>query len=738
MTGSVNSYTTNYKFKLINFNTGPWHDLEWSNWREVDALIYTYFNIANVQGIWANSTAYTAGQRVIDAVVSRVFQCDVNHTSAATPTTFSADRLTHPTYWSDIGVAPEYLGAWATTTAYLANQYVSNGHQYAVCVVDHTSGTFATDVTSGYWEILADLTPSVNAASASASAASASELAAAASEATAISSASTATTNAGLTAADVISTAADRIAVAADKLTVAADALTVAADKGIVAADKATVAADKATVASDKSAANTSAGNAATSETNAAASAVAAAASASSINLPSPIGKSLNYLRQKITEDGFEYRTPAEVRSDIGAGTGSGSVTSVVASTGLTGGTITVSGTIAVDVGTTANKIVQLDGSAKLPAIDGSQLTNLPASAGSPAFKNLIIGGDFTTNPWQRGTSFPALGGFKYFADRWLHGGATSVWTFQQTADAPTTAQAGVSAKYCLEALCTSGAAAGASDVEIIRQKVEAYNFASLGWGSANATSVTLSFWVKSNVTGTYSVRICNAAIDRVYITTFTVNASATWEKKTITFAGDTTGTWNPTLNGVGLDFHIALLAGSTFGGATPNAWGSANLYAATGQVNAGAATNNYFRLALVQLEAGTSATSFEALPVDEVLARCMRYFETCATGIVKGASGYFIDHFTTGLSSIPNNYTYGRIRYKVVKRATATISYWGSAGTAGVAVNYAGSTDYAANSATTNSNNEMAFETRNTSGSALTANTNGDIYINWQADAEL
>jgi hypothetical protein len=400
MTGSVNSYTTNYKFKLINFNTGPWHDLEWANWREVDALIYTYFNISNVQGIWANSTAYTVGQRVIDDVVSRVFQCDVDHTSAASPTTFAQDRVAHATYWSDIGVAPEYVGAWATATDYLANQYITNGHQYAVCTTDHTSGTYATDVTSGYWEILADLTTSVDAAAASASAASASELAAAASETAAGVSASSAANDAGLTAADAIATAADRIAVAADKATVIANAATVAADVITVAADKATVAADKATVAADKIAAAASAFAADASADAAALSEAAAAASAASINLPASTGKALNFLRQNAGETALEYRTPTQVRSDIGAGTGSGDM---VASAYPTLVSLEGLSRVAGDIlyATAADTLVRL-----AKGTDGQVLT---LASGIPSWATAAGGGKLTLIQSQTASSSASL-----------------------------------------------------------------------------------------------------------------------------------------------------------------------------------------------------------------------------------------------------------------------------------------------------------------------------------------
>ncbi len=99
---AVSALTTNYKFKLIDFDSVTWHDDNYDNWREVDALLFNFIQLTGVQGVWAISTAYVIGDRVIDGTDSTIWEVFVNHTSASSGT-FAADRLTNPTYWSQIG-----------------------------------------------------------------------------------------------------------------------------------------------------------------------------------------------------------------------------------------------------------------------------------------------------------------------------------------------------------------------------------------------------------------------------------------------------------------------------------------------------------------------------------------------------------------------------------------------------------------------------------------------------------
>jgi hypothetical protein len=276
-------------------------------------------------------------------------------------------------------------------------------------------------------------------------------------------------------------------------------------------------------------------------------------------------------------------------------------------------------------VGTAANNLVQLDGTAKLPAVDGSLLTNLPASA-SPAFKNLIIGGDFTTNPWQRGTSFTSPANGSYVADRFVASTTGSgVFDVLKTADAPTASQAGMYTQHCLHMdVTTADASIGATDFYAVQQRIEGLNAGHLGFGRVGAQSVMLSFWHKHTKTGTHSVAILNSAEDRSYVAEYAQAVADTWEKATITIAGDTSGTWLNT-TGIGLYVFFPLAMGSNYTAAA-GAWSASGKYASANQVNNLDNVANNFKIALVQLEAGASATTFEALPVDVVLARCQRY----------------------------------------------------------------------------------------------------------------
>lgn len=95
--------TTNFNFKLIDFDISTWHDDEYDNWREVDALLFAFLQLSNVLGVWTNSIAYVIGDRLIDGASGRIWECQVAHTSAASPTLFVADRAANPTFWTEIG-----------------------------------------------------------------------------------------------------------------------------------------------------------------------------------------------------------------------------------------------------------------------------------------------------------------------------------------------------------------------------------------------------------------------------------------------------------------------------------------------------------------------------------------------------------------------------------------------------------------------------------------------------------
>lgn len=249
-------------------------------------------------------------------------------------------------------------------------------------------------------------------------------------------------------------------------------------------------------------------------------------------------------------------------------------------------------------------------------------ILNYPSS-----FKNKLIGGDFTTNPWQRGTSFAAIGSDAYSADRWVYGlSGTAVVSALKTADAPTATQAGIFTQHCLHVdVTTADAAIEAGDQYFVGQRVEGLNAASFGFGQAGTRNVTISFWHKHTKTGVNCVAIRNGASDRSYVGEYTQDVADTWERAEITIPVDTTGTWLYD-TGIGLNITFALAAGTNFQTAA-NTWAAGNFVATANQVNNLDSTANDFKLALIQLEAGSTATAFETRSIGQEMALCQRYF---------------------------------------------------------------------------------------------------------------
>jgi hypothetical protein len=159
-----------------------------------------------------------------------------------------------------------------------------------------------------------------------------------------------------------------------------------------------------------------------------------------------------------------------------------------------------------------------------------------------------------------------------------------------------------------------------------IAQNIEGFNVADLGWGTANAQSITISFWVRSSLTGTFGGALNNSGASRSYPFTYTISAANTWEQKTITIAGDTSGTWL-TDNGVGVTVAFGLGAGATRSG-TAGTWASSWFQSATGAVSVVGTNGATFNITGVQLEAGPVATPFERRPYGTELALCQRYFQ--------------------------------------------------------------------------------------------------------------
>ena len=204
-------------------------------------------------------------------------------------------------------------------------------------------------------------------------------------------------------------------------------------------------------------------------------------------------------------------------------------------------------------------------------------------------------------------------------------------------------------------------------DFYMILQRIEGYNVADLGFGTANAKTVTLSFWVRSSLTGTFGGSLRNSAGDRSYPFTYTISVANTWELKSVTIAGDTTGTWLTT-NGIGLIVQFGLGVGSTYSG-TAGAWAATNYVSATGATSVVGTNGATFYITGVQLEQNTSATPFERRLYNQELANCQRYYWKM-TAYNSGGGAYA--GLASGVASITTG-TYVYLKYPVAMRAEAT-----------------------------------------------------------------
>jgi len=242
-----------------------------------------------------------------------------------------------------------------------------------------------------------------------------------------------------------------------------------------------------------------------------------------------------------------------------------------------------------------------------------------------PAFRNLIINGAMQVA--QRGTSVTGITTQNYYtADRYqFFPSSMGTWTMSQESDGPT----GSGFRNSAKVLCTTAdAAPAATDTLTFRQFIEGQNLQLIRKGTSSAQQLTLSFWVKSNVTGTYILNLVDTDNTRSVSVAYTIASSGTWEKKTIVFPTDTTGAFDND-NNISLQVIWWLGAGSNFTSGTLNTtWASAvTANRAVGQTNLAAATNNYWQITGVQLEVGAVATPFEFKDYGTELLQCQRYY---------------------------------------------------------------------------------------------------------------
>ncbi len=254
-----------------------------------------------------------------------------------------------------------------------------------------------------------------------------------------------------------------------------------------------------------------------------------------------------------------------------------------------------------------------------------------PTADSLQGFRNRIINGDMRIN--QRGGTITVndLAVF-YGIDRFSGVGQSADGVFTMVQD--TSAPSGF-VNSLKVTVTTADASIGASQYYTVQQLIEGTNVSDLAWGTASAKTVTLSFWVRSSVTGTFGGSLRNANGDRSYPFTYSISAANTWEQKSVTIAGDTTGTWLTT-TGIGIRVNFGIGTGSS-GVGTAGAWAGANYYSATGATNLISTLSATWYITGVQLEVGSVATPFERRDYGTELNRCQRYFVSLSQPRLRG-----------------------------------------------------------------------------------------------------
>ena len=345
----------------------------------------------------------------------------------------------------------------------------------------------------------------------------------------------------------------------------------------------------------------------------------------------------------------------------------------------------------------------------------GATITNSGTATGfgetdTNVFRNIIINGDMALA--QRATSAAAKTSDGYYTMDRFEFAITSLgtWTFSQSTDVPSAQGFATS----LKADCTSADGSPAADDRIfLRQSFEGQNLQYLKKGTSSAVALTLSFWVKSNKTGTYICELYDHDNSRHINLSYTISSASTWEKKTLTFAGDTTGAFT---NDENLSLHVAwwLGAGSTYtSGTLQTAWGSAtNANRAVGQVNLADNTSNEWYMTGAQLEVGENASDFAIVPFEVTFERCKRYYE-----VVEGGKTFYNSGTHDPQVTVP---------YSVKKRASPTLTKESST------ENCASSVSVVAGQLTATINGQVKAN------NAFATGANKLFYARFNADAEL
>ena len=352
-------------------------------------------------------------------------------------------------------------------------------------------------------------------------------------------------------------------------------------------------------------------------------------------------------------------------------------------------------------------------------------------SASTFGFKNRLINSAMVIDQRNAGASVtPATGA--YTLDRWaVEMSQASKFSVQQNAGSVTPP---TGFKNYLGATSLSAYTVGASEYFVIGQAIEGYNIADLAFGSADAATVTLSFWVRSSLTGTFGGTVLNSGASRNYVFSYTINAANTWEQKTVTITGDTSGTWLTT-NGAGLFVRFSIGAGSSVTG-TAGSWSGTTYRSVTGQTSVVGTNGATFYITGVQLEKGSTATSFDYRPYGTELQLCQRYFEKSfdiGTAVAQNSGTYN----GTAAASSPgqlSGMTFGDTRYKVYKRNAATVTFYNPVAANAFARDQNGGVNCTATSAWMAGESAFGISASTGAGSGAT----NRIAVHWSADSEL
>lgn len=303
-----------------------------------------------------------------------------------------------------------------------------------------------------------------------------------------------------------------------------------------------------------------------------------------------------------------------------------------------------------------------------------SLTTVQPGMLGTPQpynFKNRLINGAMVINQWNNGAAVVGSNAGNFCVDRWRLGGSFSSgrFTIQQNLNS-LTPPSGFT-KYSGVTTTTAESPPSAGALYLFVQWIEGVNVADLGWGTANAQTVTLSFWARSSLTGTFAGDVTNGAQDRSFVFTYSLPVANTWTFCTVTIPGPTTGTW-PTDTSASIGVRYSLGTGSTYLTSSTNQWLTGQYEGATGQTNVVSTNGATWYLAGAQLEVGVTATTFDYRPYTLEQQLCYRYYQSlwfenaiayrpsdAGTGAAQSNLPYLVSLRTTPSVAFPS-YQYG------------------------------------------------------------------------------